>query len=175
VHLGKIVRRFFVPPFWVTLHFAVGSRCMVSPRAEVELSPLLKIGKGTQVGSFTKIKASDGPMEIGTNVSIGTNCFLSSDTGGVMIGDDCMISPNVTIVGNNYRYDRLDIPISAQEKTSEGIRIGCDVWIGAGVAILDGSEIGDGVIIAPNSVVSKSIPARSIVQGDPARVIFTRR
>ena len=175
MRLGKIVRRFFVPPIYVTLHFALGSRCLVSPRAEVELSPLLTIGRGTQVGSFTKIKASDGPMEIGAHVSIGTNCFLSADAGGVVIGDYCMISPNVTIIGNNYRYDRLDVPIATQEKTSKGIRIGRDVWVGAGVSILDGSEIGDGVIISPNSVVSKSIPARAIVQGDPARVIFTRR
>ena len=41
--------------------------------------------------------------------------------------------------------------------------------------ILDGSEIGDGVIIAPNSVVSARIPDNAIVQGNPAKIIFTRR
>ncbi len=86
-----------------------------------------------------------------------------------------MIGPNVTIVGNNYKYDRLDVPVCLQEKTSKGIKIGRDVWVGAGTSILDGANIGDGVIISPNSVVSTKIPEHSIVQGNPAKVIFKRR
>ncbi len=172
---AKIIRRFLVPSFAVTGIYAWKYGCMISPRAEVELSPLLKIGKGTQIGSFTKIKASDGPLEIGSQVSIGTNCFISSHTGGVTIGDYCLISPNVTIIGNNYRYDRLDMPICLQEKTSKGITIGRNVWIGAGVCILDGARIGDGAIIAPNSVVSGKIQENAIAQGNPAKVVFVRR
>ncbi len=173
--LKKIVQRFLVPSFVVTGIYASKFRCMVSPRAEVELSPLLKIGKGTQISSFTKIKASDGPLEIGAGVSIGTNCFISADQGGVRIGDYCLISPNVTIIGNNYKYDRLDVPICQQEKTSKGITIGDNVWIGAGVAILDGARIGAGAIIAPNSVVSGKIAENAIVQGNPAKTVFVRR
>ena len=75
-------------------------------------------------------------------------------SGEVEIGDYCMISANTCIVGNNYEYNRLDIPIREQAKTSKGIRIGRDVWIGANCTILDGASIGDGCIIAPNSLVS---------------------
>lgn len=164
-----------MPSFLVTIVYALKYRCMVSPRSEVELSPFLTIGKGTQISSFCKIKASDGPLRIGSNVAIGTNCFISSDKGGVSIGDDCMVSPNVTIIGNNYRYDRLDIPIRKQEKTSKGIRIGANVWLGAGVAVLDGAIIGSGAIVAPNSVVTTEIPENAVAQGNPAKVIFTRR
>jgi len=173
--LKKIAQRFLVPSFVVTAIYACKYRCMVSHRAEVELSPLLRIGKGTQISSFTKIKATDGPLEIGSHVSIGTNCFISADRGGVTIGDYCMISPNVTIIGNNYRYDRLDVPICRQEKTSKGITIGNNVWIGSGVAVLDGARIGDGAIIAPNSVVSGKVGENAIVQGNPAKVVFVRR
>ena len=91
------------------------------------------------------------------------------------IGNDCMISPNVTIIGNNYRYDRLDVPIRMQECTSKGIRIGSNVWIGAGVSILDGAIIEDGVIVTPNSVVAGKILANSIFQGNPGKVVFVRR
>ena len=172
---SKIVRRFLVPSFIVSIIYAMKHGCLISPRAEVELTSNLTIGKRTQIGSFTKIKASDGKLDIGADSFIGNNCFISADLAGVRIGDFAMISASVSIIGNNYRYDDLSTPVCMQEKTSKGITIGADVWIGAGCVILDGSVIGPGCIIAPNSVVSGEIPAHSIVQGDPAEVVFERR
>lgn len=175
MNLRKVVQRFLIPSSIVTLVYLRKFGCKISPRAEVELSKRLKIGRGTEIGSFTKIKATDGDLSIGTDVSIGTGCFISADEGGVYIGDFTMIGPNVCIVGNDYRYDKLDIPIAHQEKTSKGIKIGKDVWIGVGCAIMDGVSIGDQCIVAPNSVVTKSLPARSIAQGVPATPVFERR
>lgn len=159
----------------VTLYYMVKYGAKVSPKAEVELTPLIEIGNKTQISSFTKLKASVGKLIIGKETSIGTNCFISADAGGVTIGDYCLISPNVAIVGNNYKYNRLDIPVCQQEKTSKGISIGNDVWLGAGVAILDGAIIGNGVIVSPNSVVSGKVPDNVIIQGNPAKEIFKRR
>ncbi len=173
--LAKALKRFLVPSAVVTVIYLLKYKCKVSPKAEVDLSAFLVIGKGTQISSFCKVKATDGPMIIGKNVSIATGCFLSSASGGVKIGDYSMISPNVSIIGNNYKYDKLDVPMCQQEQTSKGVTIGRDVWIGAGVSILDGANIGDGVIITPNSVVSTTIPEHSIVQGNPGKVIFKRR
>jgi acetyltransferase-like isoleucine patch superfamily enzyme len=176
MRLGTVLRRFLVPGFVVTIHAWLKYRCQVSPRAEVEITPQLKIGRRSVVGSFTKIKATDGPLVIGSHVEIANGCVITSHVQGVEIGDDCMIGPNVSIIGNNYRYDRLDVPVRLQEKVStRGIRVGRDVWIGAGCVLLDGADIGDGSILAPNSVVSGPIPERSIARGDPAKVIFTRR
>jgi acetyltransferase-like isoleucine patch superfamily enzyme len=173
---GIVVRRFLVPRAWTTLCAYLRFRCWLSPRAEVELGPHLTIGQGSAIGSFTKVKTADGPLVIGRNVDIATGCFLSSHTAGVTIGDDCLIGPNVSIVGNNYRYDDLTTPIRLQEKVSEkGIRIGNNVWIGAGCVLLEGADIGSGSILAPNTVVASSIPENSIVQGNPGKVIFTRR
>ena len=171
----EIARRFLIPSFVVTAIYALKFRCLISWRAEVELSPLLKIGRGTQVGSFTKIKASDGPLEIGHSCSIGSGCFISSDTGGVRIGDYALISPNVSIIGSNYRYDDLSVPFSQQGQSSKGIDVGANVWIGVGAVVLDGSKIGEGTIITPNSVVSGRLPANVIAHGDPAVVVFERR
>jgi acetyltransferase-like isoleucine patch superfamily enzyme len=172
--LKKIAQRFLVPSFVITIIYALKYKCMVSPRAEVELSPLLEIGRGTQISSFTKIKATDGPLRIGANVTIGTNSFISADKMGVTIGDHTMFGPNVTVVGNNYRFDRLDIPMIQQEKTSEGIHIGNDVWVGAGATILDGVTIGNGAIIGAGSVVTKDVGEYQIVAGVPARFIKSR-
>ena len=172
--LSTILRRFLTPSFVVTIYCLLRYKCKISPKAEVELNKNLQIGIGSVVSSFVKIKAN-GPMHIGAEVSIATGSFISSDSGGVRIGDYCMIGPNASIVGNNYRYDKLDVPICQQDKTSKGIDIGENVWIGSGCAILDGAIIGSGAIITPNSVVSSKISENAIAQGNPAKVIFTRR
>ena len=170
------LRRFLIPRLLVTIWGYLKYGCLISPKAEVEITSHLSIGRGSIIGSFTKIKSADGPLSIGRNVEISTGCFLSSFTAGTFIGDDCMIGPNCSIVGNNYQYDRLDVPIRLQEKiSSKGVRIGNNVWLGAGCVVLDGTDIGAGSILAPNSVVSGHIPENSIVQGNPGKVIFTRR
>ncbi len=173
--VARLARRFLVPRFLVSLYCLLRFRCRVSPRAEVELSPLLAIGPGSEIGSFTKIKASYGPLRIGARCFIGAGCFIASHQGGVVIGDDCLISPQASIIGSNYNYRRLDVPIWKQGSSSRGVRIGDDVWIGAGARILDGASIGSGVIVAANAVVAGSVPDRAIVRGDPARVVFIRR
>jgi acetyltransferase-like isoleucine patch superfamily enzyme len=172
---AKLVQRFLLPGFVISLIYAFRFHALVSPRAEVELSPLLKLGKGTRISSFAKVKATDGPLTIGARVSIGSGCFIHAGSAGVAIGDDSLISPNVSIVGSNYRYDRLDIPIQQQGQITKGVTIGNDVWIGVGCAILDGAVIGDHAIVAPNAVVSGHIAENVIASGNPARPIFTRR
>lgn len=164
-----------VPSSIVTLIYLQKFGCKISPRAEVELSKNVKIGSGTEIGSFTKIKATTGELVIGKDVGIGTGSFIAAEEGGVKIGDDCLIGPNVCIIGNDYRYDNLEVPVAKQEKTSKGIVIGKDVWIGANCSIMDGVTIGDHCIIAPNSVVTKVIQPKQIVQGNPAEVVFERR
>ncbi len=169
-----LVQRFLIPSFAVTAIYFLRYRSFVSPRAEVELSRWIRFGRGTQVGSFCKLKASDGLLEIGANVSIGANSFISASTVGVVIGDYCMFGSGVAINGNSYRYDDLETPMCLQEKTSRGIRIGRDVWVGANATLVDGVEIGDGAIVAAGAVVTRDVPARAIVAGVPARLIKSR-
>ena len=170
-----LARRFLLPGFIVSIYFAIKYGCFVSHRAEVEPTRRLRIGKGTQIGSFTKIKATDGDLVIGRNAYIGPSCFITASNGGLTIGDYAMISANSCIIGNNYRYDDLDVPICQQEQESVGIRIGNNVWLGCGTIVMDGADIGDGSIVSANSVVSGKIPPNSIAQGNPATVIFERR
>ncbi|MDT8420525.1 MAG: acyltransferase [Desulfuromonadales bacterium] len=174
MNISKIIKR-FAPSYFVTIFYFMKFGCLISPRAEVEISSFLKIGKNTNIGSFTKIKASEGPLSIGSNTTIGVGCHIGSGKKGIRIGKDCLISAHVIIIGNNYKYDKIHIPIREQGFTYKGTSIDDNVWIGAGSCILDGSEIGSGSIISPNSVVSAKIPPNSIVQGNPAKVIFTRR
>ena len=176
MRLGVALSRFAIPGFAQTIFHFLRYRAIVSPRAEVEWSRLLRLGRGVQISSFVKIKASEGPVRIGDRTDIGCGTFIGGHHKGIAIGDDCLISPNVCIIGVNYRYDRVDIPIRNQGVQSAGAtQIGNNVWIGAGAVILDNSQIGDGAIIAPNAVVSGQIPSMAIVTGNPGKVIFTRR
>jgi acetyltransferase-like isoleucine patch superfamily enzyme len=175
VKLRVLLRRFLVPAPVVTALCWARFKARVSPRAEVELSPLLKLGRGVNVASFCKIKASAGPLEIGRNTSIATGCFLAGGSGGLIIGDDVLIGPNCVILTSKYVFDDISRPIRLQGQRSLGTRIANNVFLGAGTVVLDGSEVGEGVIVAPNSVVGGRIPANTIIQGNPARVVFRRR
>ena len=174
--IGTIVRRFLIPRLLITLWGYLKYGCLISPKAEVEITSRLAIGRGSIINSFTKIKSAEGPLRIGRNVEISNGCVISSFTAGTFIGDDCLVGPNCSIIGTNYHYDRLDVPIRLQGKFSaKGIRIADNVWLGSGCVVLDGADIGAGTIVTPNSVISGRIPPNSIATGNPAKVIFTRR
>jgi acetyltransferase-like isoleucine patch superfamily enzyme len=170
-----LLRRFFMPAFVVSLICFVRYRAHVSHRAEVEYGPKLRLGRGTQISSYCKLKSSGGTIQIGRGTSIATGCFLGGMPGGLTIGENCLIGPNCSLLTSTYIYDDISKPTAGQGHTSIGTRIGNNVLLGAGTVVLDGSVIEDGVICAPNSVVSGRIPANTLIRGNPARVIFQRR
>lgn len=172
--VGLVARRFLVPASVVSVYALLRFRSVVSTRAEVELSPLLRLGRKNTVSSFTKMKATDGPLVTGERCGFGTGCFVAASEGGIELGNDVICGPNVVIVASNYRYDRLGVPLEEQGVTSQGIRIGNNVWIGANSVVLDGSVIGDNSIVAAGSVVNRRFPANVIIQGNPAKVILRR-
>jgi len=132
------------------------------------------MAKKVTISSFTKIKATDGPLIIGTETGFATSCFVSASYGGITIGDHCMFGPNVNIMSSNYNTDMFDVPFSKQGYVSKGVRIGNNVWVGAGTTILDGTVLGDNTIIVANSLVNRRFPANVILQGNPAKVILKR-
>jgi virginiamycin A acetyltransferase len=170
----KVARRALLPMAIVRLYYFWKHRALVSGKAEVELAPTTAWGQGCVISAFTKVKIS-GPFVMGRRVQISTGCFLAAGREGLTLGDDVLISPNCTIVTGHYRFDQLDVPLIEQGTVGKGVRIGHRVWLGANCVVLDGSEIGDNVIVSAGSVVSGRIPPNAVVLGNPAKVIFTRR
>ncbi len=114
--------------------------------------------------------------DYGCNISVGDNFFANFnltvlDEAKVAIGDNVFIGPNVSIYTACHPTD----PDERRDgrEWSEPVTIGSDCWIGGSVVILPGVEIGEGSTIGAGSVVTRSIPLRSIAVGNRARVIKT--
>lgn len=153
----------------------------ISDKASIEVSSRgtnTTIGKNSVIDDFVKIKHVGGDG----NITIGENVFLNSFTviysgNGVQIGDNTAIGPNCSIVPINHKFDNRNILIREQRfaKSKGGIIIEDDVWIGAGVIILDGAHIRKGAVIGAGSLVNKEIEEYSINMGSPCRIVGHRK
>lgn len=115
----------------------------------------------------------------GTGISIGNRTGISARAyiagqGGVTIGDDVIMGPNVQIFSENHNFGALDKTIREQGVTKQAVVIGNNCWLGAGCTILAGVTIGHGCVVAAGSVVTKPVPPNSVVAGIPAKIIKSR-
>src|SRR4028118_1649803 len=104
--LGTILRRFLTPGFVVTLQGLSKFGAKISPKAEVEVTPNLRIGRKSVVSSWVKIKSEAGPLYIGSNVEISNFCVITSHTAGSYIGDDPLIGPHGPTTANTHSTTR---------------------------------------------------------------------
>ncbi|WP_341395490.1 sugar O-acetyltransferase [Arthrobacter sp. G119Y2] len=112
--------------------------------------------------------------DFGKNTTIGKRVFINAgckfqDQGGVVIGDDCLIGHNTVLATLNHDLD----PARRTDMHPAPIVIGRNVWIGSNATVLPGVSIGENAVIAAASVVTRDVPANSVVVGSPARVVRT--
>jgi len=172
--LKKIIRRFLVPRFLISAYYYARFGAKISPRAEVDLAPNVSFGPGCTVSSFTKMKAAEGDLIMGARCGFATGCFISPGAKAITIGDNFICGPNAVITSSNYVYEKLDVHPEDQGHTSKGVRIGDNVWLGAGTIVLDGSVLGDNTIVVANSLINRRYPPNVILQGNPAKIIMKR-
>jgi galactoside O-acetyltransferase len=127
------------------------------------------------IGRNSLFSAENGLIKIGENTSFNSNVFINSSVcGEILIGNNCLIGPNVVMRTAGHNFERADIPIRNQGHICKNIMIEDDVWLGANVVVLGGVTIGKGCVIGAGSVVTKNIEAYSIAVGVPAKVIKNR-
>lgn len=143
----------------------------------------VKVGPNCKFINEVHIEAHSS-VELGKNNSInGPGTSIVSRINPIKIGSFCSIARGVDIQEYNHHINRPStyyifnnvFKIKNKDTTSKGpIIIGNDVWIGAQSLILSGVTIGDGAIVAANSVVTSDVPPYSIVAGVPAKVVKMR-
>ena len=110
--------------------------------------------------------------DCGKNIKIGNHVFFNSgckfqDQGGITIDDGALLGHNVVLATLNHCM----IPEQRANLEPAPIHIGKNVWIGANAMVLPGVTIGDGAVVAAGAIVTKDVPANSIVGGIPAKKI----
>lgn len=108
-------------------------------------------------------------LKIGSNTALNYRTVISAEQ-KVVIGDNCLIAEETKIFDNNshgidYRHRKM-----TKDDISPVI-IGDHVWIGMNSIILKGVHVGDGAVVAAGSVVTKDVPAMTVVGGNPAKII----
>ncbi len=136
----------------------------------------ITLGNNVKIGAFSRIIISTSFNNIGAYIRIGDNVGLGEfaylgGAGGLEIGSDCIIGQYLSCHPENHNFDGKDQLIRHQGTSRKGIKIGNNCWIGAKVTVLDGVSIGDNCVIAAGAVVTKSMPANSIIGGVPAKVL----
>ena len=172
--LTRIAQRYLVPGFVKSVYFYLRYRCLVSPKASVQLSDRITFGRGTVVKPFAVIINHTGRIAIGARCAISSFNHISTGDEDLVIGDHVRIAPNVTILGADRKVKQRDVLIMDQGRSHKSTNIGDDVLIGAGAVILPGCRIGTGVVIGAGSVVTRDVAPYAIVAGSPARVIGQR-
>lgn len=133
----------------------------------------LIIGAWTHLGERVKLRAHEGVLRIGPKCVIGydttVNCYLD-----IGIGAATIIGDRVYICDFDHRTDDPAVPIKDQGLIKSPVRIGPDCWLGTGVTVVRGADLGEGSVAAAHAVVRGTVPPRSICAGVPARVVADR-
>jgi acetyltransferase-like isoleucine patch superfamily enzyme len=158
------------------IHVASGARIREDAWLNcIDAGSRIEIGPGTLIMPYAKLVSGFGGwIKIGRNCTIHSFDVLYGYTGGLTLGDEVRTGTNVTLISSNHNFDDLTRGMHEQGFTSRGIVIGDNVWIGAGVIVLDGVTVGPNTVLAAGAVVTKSVPESSICAGVPA-VVKRRR
>jgi acetyltransferase-like isoleucine patch superfamily enzyme len=136
----------------------------------------IRIGENAYIGRNTILSCKEGSIYLDDYCNISANCSLLSES-EIRLGKYCFLAGECYLVaGGNHNISNTSTPIMFQPSlTKGGIKIGEDVWLGAGVIVLDGVAIGKGSVIGAGAVVAASLPEYSYAVGLRALRIRNRR
>jgi acetyltransferase-like isoleucine patch superfamily enzyme len=125
----------------------------------------LVLGRGVRIAERVRLvfEGPDGVIEIGEDSFLNARCEIRARE-HVRIGAHCRLAFDVIVMDTNHHH--LD-----GSQTTQATLIGDRVWIGARSLILRGVTIGDGAVVGAGSIVTRDVPERTLVAGNPARPI----
>lgn len=159
----------------------LGDFCSIAQTAEIgaEKNGCVIVGPHVSFGPRTIISTSGGTIKIGAHTSFFSDCIIS---GVVSIGGGCLFAKNVAVLSGTHqiygdgtiRENDAVYEKNPNHKPYAPVTIGEDCWLGMNSVILPGVNLGRGVVVGANAVVTKDVPEYSIVGGVPATIIGSR-
>jgi acetyltransferase-like isoleucine patch superfamily enzyme len=172
IRVGRLNRR---PGIRIALSAYLGAGARIQTDCDGgRFGGRIRVAEWVTISDGVIISTYGGTIEIGEYAYIGPYCVLYGH-GGLTIGRNTMIGAHTVVIPANHGFARIDVPMSEQPLTREGIQIDDDVWIGAGCSVLDGVRIGRGAVVGAGSVVTKDVEPYGVALGVPARVAWSRR
>lgn len=152
----------------------IGARSSVGPRVYVLRPWCTHAGSRVEIEHDVYLKAVDDDSRImlGDYVFVGRGVEIDAAV-EVTIGAHTLLAPGVFITDHAHRHARA-MRLDEQGSRTAAVRIGADVWLGAGAIVLPGVTIGDGAVVGAGAVVTKDVPPYFIVAGVPARPVGER-
>lgn len=160
-----------------------GKDSVIKPLLNTANKHMISIGDNVNIGSFSWVSVSTHfgngrdesknaiRLKIGDNVDIGNNAFIVANN-NIEIGNNVMMGPYVYISDHIHEFEDIHLTLRQQPLSQHGfVKIGDNVFIGIKASILPNVEIGERAVIGANTVVTKDVPAYSVVVGNPARII----
>jgi acetyltransferase-like isoleucine patch superfamily enzyme len=114
--------------------------------------------------------APNSRLHVGQGTSMLGARLLAHETGSILVGQDCMFSGEV-LMDTSDMHSILDVATGLRINPPGDIRIGDHVWLGHGVQVMKNVHIGEHSIAGSRALVTRDVPAHSLVVGVPARVI----
>lgn len=133
-------------------------------------SGLIKIGRDSMVRAGAILQSYGGKVVIGARFAINPYYILQGN-GGIIVDDSTLIDAGVKIFSANHVFLDANRLIQTQGGTARGDRIGDDFWIGFGSIIWDGVPIGDGAVVAAETVITDNIPQKAVMARIPAKTL----
>ena len=133
----------------------------------------ITLGRGVFLGRGTILSCKDGDITLGDDVNVGFHSEIFSGS-SVTVGRHGLFAAYTYLVGGGHEFERTDLAVLEQPRSSQGIALGDDVWLGAGAKVLDGVRLGNGVVVGAGAVVTSDLPDGAVAVGIPARVVRLR-
>jgi acetyltransferase-like isoleucine patch superfamily enzyme len=133
----------------------------------------IDIGREVFLGRGTILSCKDGDIELGDHSNLGFHCEIFSGS-KVAVGRYGLFAAQAYLVGGGHEFEASGVAVIEQPRSSSGITLGDNVWLGAGAKVLDGVRVGDDVVVGAGSVVTADLPSGVVAAGLPARVLRRR-
>ena len=169
----KFMNRYYKKRLGRGADFSIGENIVMNNPQCVFLGDKVGIGANTFFGPVTSYMgvAYNPKIIIGDGTWVGKNCSIAA-INKVEIGKNVLFAGYVHITDHSHGYEDVTKPMSVQRLTSKGpVIIEDDCWLGFSCEILSGVHIGKHCVVAARAVVTKDVPAYSVVAGNPAKVI----